>query len=401
MANGHPVPSPHGSPHGTSHGPSRAARWLAVLLLVVAAALVFVVIRSRDHKANPSVAQNPGSAELAPARPVVARGSLAEDEAATIELFRQSSASVVHVTSINVRRGQLSLKPFEIPQGTGSGFIWDSKGHIVTNHHVIENGNKARVTLSNNTIWEAAIVGRAPDKDLAVLKINAPKDKLVALSVGSSQDLLVGQKVFAIGNPFGLDQTLTTGVISGLGREIKSRSGRPIEDVIQTDAAINPGNSGGPLLDSAGRLIGVNTAIYSPSGAYAGIGFAVPADTINRIVPQLIISGEVQRPGLGVSIATDQVARQLSLKGVLIIGVEPNSAAQTAGLVGTKSDSGGRWILGDVIVELDGASINEAADLYRALDKKKVGDTVSLEVERSGKRRKTPLTLQKLKRRKR
>src|SRR5688572_20773324 len=264
---------------------------MAVLLLLVAGALVYTVVRGRGDRGDASTGS--ATAVVAEPRAITPRGDLSSDEQSTIELFKRTSPSVVHVTSVDVRRGRLSLNMFEIPQGTGSGFIWDSEGHVVTNFHVIQNGSRAEVTLNDNTVWRASIVGTAPDKDVAVLKIDAPRDKLTKIMVGVSNNLQVGQKVFAIGNPFGLDQTLTTGVISGLGREIQSVTKRPIQGVIQTDAAINPGNSGGPLLDSAGRLIGVNTAIYSPSGAYAGIGFAVPVDIVNRIVPQLVSHGKV------------------------------------------------------------------------------------------------------------
>ena len=400
-----PVAQP-GHAGAAPQGSSKAVRWLAVLLLAVAGALVFTVIKTRNSSKQSVTPQAAGSGEGAAgavspgtsqSKPVVARGKLADDEASTIELFKNSGGSVVHVTS--VRRDSLSAKPFEIPLGTGSGFIWDASGHVVTNHHVIESGNGARVTLNDSTTWPATIVGRAPDKDLAVLRIEAPTDKLIPLSIGSSTDLLVGQKVFAIGNPFGFDQTLTTGIISGLGREIKSRSGRPIQDVIQTDAAINPGNSGGPLLDSSGRLIGVNTAIFSPSGAYAGIGFAVPADTVNRIVPQLITKGQIDRPGLGISISTDQVARKLRKTGVLILEVSKGSAAERAGLVATQSDPSGQWILGDIIVGLGNAKVETRTDLFRALDRYKVGDEVAVLVERGGKTRTVKVVLQKLPRR--
>jgi S1-C subfamily serine protease len=250
-------------------------------------------------------------------------------------------------------------------------------------------------------VWRAKIVGAEPDKDLAVLRIEAPPEKLRAIAVGTSADLQVGQKVFAIGNPFGLDQTLTTGVISGLNREIKSLTGRPIQGVIQTDAAINPGNSGGPLLDSAGRLIGVNTAIYSPSGAYAGIGFAVPVDTVNRIVPQLVAHGKVVRPGLGIVPEQADIARQLKLRGllkqegVLVRSVPPGSSAEQAGLVGMTQGQRG-VILGDLIVGIDGQQISELNDLYRELDKHSVGDVVVLDVVRSSEKREVKLTLQAL-----
>ncbi len=245
-----------------------------------------------------------------------------------------ASPSVVYLTSLALKRDIFSLNLFEIPHGAGSGFVWDQDGHIITNFHVIQEASGARVTLADHSVWDAQLVGTAPDQDLAVLYINAPKHQLKPIAIGTSGDLQVGQKVFAIGNPFGLDQTLTTGIISALGREINAVTGRTISGVIQTDAAINPGNSGGPLLDSAGRLIGVNTAIYSPSGVSTGIGFAVPVDTVNRVVPQLIRHGRIIRPGLGVRIADDATARRFGLQGVLIIQVEKGSAAETAGLRG-------------------------------------------------------------------
>jgi S1-C subfamily serine protease len=300
---------------------------------------------------------------------------------------------VVHITSLETRRDRMTLDVSEIPQGTGSGFVWDQDGHIVTNFHVVANGDRAAVTLNDNTTYAATIIGRAPDKDLAVLHIDAPPQKLLPLPIGQSSTLKVGQKVLAIGNPFGLDQTLTTGVVSGLGREIKSVTGRSISDVIQTDASINPGNSGGPLLDSAGRLIGINTAIYSPSGANAGIGFAVPVDTVNAIVPQLLKYGKLTRPGLGVNIVADQVAAQQGIDGVVIYSVVPGSAADKAGLAGLSPQPGG-IALGDVIVKFDTADVHVANDLYKALDAHKVGDEVEVTVVKQSKRRTVKLTLQ-------
>ena len=376
-----------------SRGPSRSTRWMAVLLLLVAGALVYTVVRGRDAGRD-SGGSRGGNVSTEP-RAITPRGDLSSDEQSTIELFRTTSPAVVHVTSVDVRRGRLSLNMFEIPQGTGSGFVWDTDGHVVTNFHVIQNGDRAEVTLNDNSVWRATIVGTAPDKDLAVLKIEAPKEKLTKIAVGTSNNLMVGQKVFAIGNPFGLDQTLTTGVISGLGREIQSVTKRPISGVIQTDAAINPGNSGGPLLDSAGRLIGVNTAIYSPSGAYAGIGFAVPVDTVNRIIPQLLAHGKVVRPGLGIVPASEQIVRQLKVKGVLVLSVPDGSAAQQAGLVGT-TQGPQSWILGDLIVSADDEPVADLNDLYRVLDKHDVGDVIKLEVVRAGEKRSVSVKLQPL-----
>jgi S1-C subfamily serine protease len=226
-------------------------------------------------------------------RAVTARGALADDEQATIELFKAVSPSVVHVTNLAVEREPFSANAQMVPRGTGTGFVWDENGFIVTNYHVVDGASAARVILSDHSTYDSTRIWGYPDKDLAVIRIDAPKAKLKPIVVGTSRDLQVGQKTFAIGNPFGLDQTLTTGVVSALGRQIESANGRPIQGVIQTSAAINPGNSGGPLLDSAGRLIGVNTAILSPSGAFAGIGFAIPVDEVNRLVPQLISYGKV------------------------------------------------------------------------------------------------------------
>ncbi|HEX3475515.1 MAG TPA: trypsin-like peptidase domain-containing protein [Kofleriaceae bacterium] len=269
--------------------------------------------------------------------------------------------------------------------------MWDQDGHIVTNYHVVQLGNTASVTLNDNTTYPATIVGIAPDKDIAVLHIDAPPHKLLPLPLGQSSTLKVGQKVLAIGNPFGLDQTLTTGVVSGLGREIQSVTKHSIFDVIQTDASINPGNSGGPLLDSAGRLIGINTAIFSPSGANAGIGFAVPVDTVNSIVPQLLKYGKIKRPGLGIVPIPEQFAMQNNIDGVAIRAV--SGAAERAGLVGITQDIDGN-VLGDVIVKIDGADIHRASDLYRVLDSHNVGDVVDVTVVNQGHRRTVKVTLQ-------
>jgi S1-C subfamily serine protease len=279
------------------------------------------------------------------------------------------------------------MNVMEIPQGTGTGFVWDSAGYVVTNFHVIQNAQAAQVTLEDHSSWDARLVGYEADKDLAVLKIDAPPERLRPLTIGTSNDLLVGQKVFAIGNPFGLDQTLTTGIISALDRQIAAVTGRAIRGMVQTDAAINPGNSGGPLLDSAGRLIGVNTAIYGGSGGtYIGIGFAVPVDTVNQVVPQLIAYGKVVRPGLGVAIARDALARRLELKGVLIIEVTPEGGAAQAGLRPTRRDGSGRLVLGDVIVAIDGKPVENGNDLADRMEEHKVGDRVTVTVERNGRR---------------
>ncbi|MDH7512009.1 MAG: trypsin-like peptidase domain-containing protein [Clostridiales bacterium] len=327
-------------------------------------------------------------------RPISPRSPLLPGEEAVIAIFEEARPSVVFITTLVFRRDLFTFNIFEIPHGTGSGFIWDELGHIVTNFHVIYRAQQVRVTLSDHTQWEAKLVGYAPDKDLAVLKIDPSKKKLRPIRLGTSRDLKVGQFVFAIGNPFGLDQTLTTGVISALGREIESLSRRPIQGVIQTDAAINPGNSGGPLLDSAGRCIGVNTAIYSPSGAYAGVGFAVPIDTVNRIVPQLIQYGKVIRPGLGIQPAEDYLAREIGIEGVLVVDVDPRGAAASAGILPTRYDKDGNVVLGDIIVAVNRQPVKSVDDLYRILDNHQVGDEVMVDVIRGGKQRTMTVKLQ-------
>lgn len=301
---------------------------------------------------------------------------IVSEEEATIQLFENSSPSVVFITTSTVRQDYWSRNVTEIPTGNGSGFIWDTEGHIVTNYHVIEKADRAQVTLSDHTTWDAELIGIEPNKDLAILKIKAPAEKLKPIPVASSHDLRVGQSVFAIGNPFGLDQTLTTGVISALGREIKSIGGRPIRGVIQTDAAINPGNSGGPLLDSNGRLIGVNTMIYSPSGASAGIGFSIPADEVNWVVPDIIQYGEVRRPILGINLVAEQHTQRLKMEGALIMDVVPDSPADKFGLRATEKDLKGNIILGDLITQINNEVISTNADLFLALEKYNPGDTV-------------------------
>lgn len=326
---------------------------------------------------------------------VLAPRKLQGDELATVQLFQENTPSVVYITNLAVRRDVFTLDVMSVPQGSGSGFIWDKKGHVVTNYHVIRGASDLRVTLGDQSVYEADVVGYDEDKDVAVLHIDAPEDKLRPLTVGSSSDLLVGQKVFAIGNPFGLDHTLTTGVISGLRREISSAAtGRPIQDVIQTDAAINPGNSGGPLLDSAGNLIGINTAIYSPSGASSGVGFSIPVDTVSGIVEQIVKFGKVTRPVLGISFAPEQAVEQLGVSGVLVLDAPPNGPAGKAGLRPTTRDSYGRLVLGDVITSVNGKKIANGSDLYKILDRCKVGDMVKLEVLRGDQKVSVDVTLE-------
>ena len=322
---------------------------------------------------------------LAQPRAVTPRGPLAADESANIAVFKSVSPSVVNITTLENQRNLFSLDVFQVPKGTGSGFVWDERGLIVTNFHVIQGASVARVTLSDQSEWNAKLVGAFADRDLAVLRIDAPREKLRAIAIGSSRDLVVGQRVYAIGNPFGLDQTLTVGIISALNREIQSINQRTIRGVIQTDAAINPGNSGGPLLDSAGRLIGVNTAIYSPSGASAGIGFAIPVDEVNRIVPRLIRDGKITRPTFGIQAASPQVHAALRLpKGIAIVGVVARSPAEAAGIKPFLRGAKGEIIAGDIIVAMDGKIITTLDEFLDVLERHSSGDTVAVTVLRGG-----------------
>jgi len=328
-------------------------------------------------------------------RAVTARGDLAQDEQNTIELFKSISPSVVYITTIALRRNMFSLNAVEIPQGTGSGFVWDKKGRIVTNYHVISDASRIEVTMADHSTWKAVLVGAAPDKDLAVLQIDAPPHLLQPIPVGESVNLQVGQKVFAVGNPFGLDQTITSGIISALGREITAITGRKIRDMIQTDAAINPGNSGGPLLDSAARLIGVNTAIYSPSGTYAGIGFAVPVREINRVIPQLIRSGKLIRPGIGVTLADARLVKRLGIEGVLVLGVQAGGPAHKAGLRPTQQFSN-EIVLGDIITAVAGRQVRSWDDIRTELERHSVGDKVIINIIRDGTGEKLTMQLSAL-----
>jgi S1-C subfamily serine protease len=327
-------------------------------------------------------------------RPVQPRGALDAAELNNISVFKKTSPSVVHITTLDVQRDFFSLDVQQVPRGTGTGFIWDERGHIVTNYHVIQGGDAARVTLADQSSYSAKLVGAFPDRDLAVLRIDAPRDKLLPIAIGSSRELQVGQGVYAIGNPFGLDQTLTRGIVSALNREIESVNRRAIRGVIQTDAAINPGNSGGPLLDSAGRLIGVNTQIYSPSGASAGIGFAIPVDEVNRVVPKIIKDGRYIRPAIGVTSGSAQLQQALRLpKGVAIVGVGARSPAAEAGLQPFTRARDGRIVHGDVITAIDNEAIADLDDMLALLERRQVGERVTLTLWNNGKTRKQALVL--------
>lgn len=330
-------------------------------------------------------------------RVVTPRGDLAEDEKSTIELFEKSRDSVVYISTAKLVRDVWSRDVFSVPRGTGSGFIWDEAGHVVTNFHVIQGASSATVKLADGRDYSAALVGASPAHDIAVLKIGVGFKRPPAVPVGTSADLKVGQKVFAIGNPFGLDWTLTTGIISALDRSLPGEAGGAgIAHLIQTDAAINPGNSGGPLLDSAGRLIGINTAIYSPSGASAGIGFAVPVDTVMRVVPQLIAHGKYIRPALGIEVdekINSRLQAMTGRRGVFVLRVIPGSAAHKAGLVGVEAGPQG-IVPGDRIVRVDGAVVEDVATLLSRLDQKRVGDVAVLTLERADHTREVSVELQ-------
>jgi len=307
-----------------------------------------------------------------------------DDEANTTEVFSNASPSVVYVTSTTLRRQMFSLNVMEIPQGAGSGFVWDDSGLIVTNYHVVARANRLTVTLSDQREFEAKVVGLAPERDLAVLRLIAPPDELIELPLGDSSELSVGRKVMAIGNPFGLDTTLTVGVVSALGREIQSPSGRKIRGVVQTDAAINPGNSGGPLLNSLGQLVGVNTAIYSPSGASAGIGFAIPVNTVKEVVPQLIAYGKILRPVLGIERASDAWIKRNQIAGVPIVQTYRGFPADDAGMMGARRVGRNDIVLGDIITGVDGQPVRTNEDYLSVMEKRRVGDTVTIETERAG-----------------
>jgi len=323
--------------------------------------------------------------------------ALATDEQNNIEVYKSISPGVVNLSSTSMVSGFFGMM-VEPREGTCSGSVIDEQADIITNYHCIENVQKLSVSLGGGKKYAARVVGGDPDTDLAVIRLTeAPKEPLTVVSMGDSDRLNVGQKVLAIGNPFGLDRTLTTGVISGLERPIRAQNGRPIEGAIQTDASINPGNSGGPLLDSHGRMIGINSQILSPSGASAGVGFAIPVNIAKRIVPQLVRNGEVRRPKLGISTRdVDTLVNQIRLpvnEGVLVVEVQPGGAAANAGLRGLVQTDDGDVELGDIIVSIDGQKIATNDDLYHALDKHSVGDSITVEVVRNARHLNVPVQL--------
>ena len=369
-----------------SVGRGRASTAVVVLVLLNAALLGYLAVRALAPEAT--------GGGVAAAPPVVARGALADEERVNAEVFARTAPSVVFVTTLN-RALTFDRNVMEVPRGTGSGFVWDRDGHVVTNLHVLEGASGATVTFPSGDVHRARLVGASPDHDLAVLRVDAPAEALRPVPLGSSADLAVGQRAIAIGNPFGLDQTLTVGVISALGRVIRARNGQPIRDVVQTDAAINPGNSGGPLLDSAGRLIGVNTAIAGPTGAYSGIGFAVPVDTVRRVVPDLIAHGKVTRPGLGVVVADDRWSEQLGVSGAVVIGVVMGSGADDAGIrPARRTDEG--IVLGDVVTAIEGEAVAGRDDLSLLLSDRGVGESVQVTLSRDGVAREVSVRLSAL-----
>lgn len=369
--------------------------WIVVLVLIV---LLWPTLRARFDAALPAAAPAIGVTPAAPLVPraIEARGDLAADEQSTIALFERLSPSVVYITTLAQVRGFWNRNAYEVERGSGSGFVWDSAGHVVTNFHVIAGADRVRVALDDARVANARVIGASPEHDIAVLRLELDGAPPPPVPVGESGSLRVGQKVYAIGNPFGLDRTLTTGVISALDRSISGPDGPQISNLIQSDAAINPGNSGGPLLDSAGRLIGINTAIYSPSGASAGIGFSVPVDIVARVVPQLIQSGRIVRPTLGIE-TDDRYSRaaseQLGVDGVLVLGVGRGSGAARAGLRPSAVDRFGSLRFGDLIEAVDGTKVRSRLDLLDALESKSAGDVVVLTVWRDGTRIPLEVTL--------
>ncbi|WP_127717767.1 S1C family serine protease [Halobacteriovorax sp. HLS] len=322
--------------------------------------------------------------------------ALLEDEKNTIETFKNSVQSVVNVTNLQMTKGSIfDYDAHEVPVGAGTGFVWDKEGHIITNFHVIAGGDKFLVTFrGDKKQYPASLVGKVSNKDVAVLKLEEKPKNLQPIKVGKSKTLQVGQKTMAIGNPFGLDHTITSGIVSALDRKIMGIGNVRIYGMIQTDASINPGNSGGPLLDSNGALIGMNTVIYSKSGSSAGIGFAVPVDTISLIIPDLIKNGKVTRPGLGIGPASEYQKTRLGVdKGIVVLYVDPEGGAGKAGIVGFTKDKYGRTYPGDIILAIDKKEVDNIDDIYHILGQYKVGDIVTADVFRKGKIKKIKIEL--------
>ena len=374
-------------------------RWVLAALAVVLGGIFIITM---DNGATSVIAEIPDSTVTTPSDsseiPDTTGASvdqimLTDDESNNIKIFKDASASVVFVTNTQLWRRPFSYNATEVPAGSGTGFIWDSDGLVVTNYHVIHNANTINITLRSGATYKAEIVGKAPEKDIALLRINAPEETLSPVHLGDSDNLEVGRKVLAIGNPFGLETTLTVGVVSALGREIKSLNNRTIKNVIQTDAAINPGNSGGPLLDSSGHLVGVNTMIVSPSGGNAGIGFVIPVNTVKMIVPQLLEHGKLYRPILGIEPVSDSWAKQRQIKGVAILSVQRGLPAEKAGMIGIREDRQNNFYLGDIITAINDDPVINWDSLLSSLEKYQPGDEVTVTTVRDNKTIKYLVTL--------
>ena len=347
-----------------------------------------------DDRAPPSEEIPPEAADFSGQVTPPGPGALIEDERNTISIFESAAPATVFVTQHTVVHDWATRRTLDVDSGSGTGFVWDRDGHVVTNYHVVDGAQRLTVTFQDGTDYPATLVGAEPRKDIAVLRLQSTPDTLTPIRVLPSQHALrVGQKAIAIGNPFGLDHTLTTGVISALEREIPGYGGVTIRGMIQTDAAINPGNSGGPLLNSSGELIGMNTMIYSETGSSAGIGFAVPVSTVRRVVPQIIETGSAQQVGIGVAVIDDAMAARAGIRGVVIDRVLPNSPAAAAGLQGLIRNRK-RVVPQDIIVRINEEEIENYDDLYNSLDVFEPGDTVAVTVERNGQRRTLNIQLQ-------
>ncbi len=327
-------------------------------------------------------------------RTVTPRGDLTDEEKSNIALFKESLPSVVHINTSVLKRQGYNFNVTKIPKGTGSGFVWDHLGHIVTNNHVIEGANVAVVVMSDQSSWSASLVGNDPGNDVAVLHIDAAASQLRPVPIGESNNLQIGQRVYAIGNPFGLNGSLTTGIVSGLGRELEAKNGEVLSGLIQTDAAINPGNSGGPLLDSAGRLIGMNAAILSPSGAFAGVGFAIPVDKVKLVVESILSKKSVSWSKTGIKEAPDQWAKAKGVNGVWVMSVAPGSPAHKAGLQSTTNDKEDGCCLGDVIVAVNGNPVHSVKELYFVLRNLPEQNSFTLTVLRDGKKIEKQVTVE-------